>query len=398
MIRMTVDNTQTFDCLVIGAGPAGILAAGMAAGRGAHTAILERNDLVGKKLLLTGGGRCNISNLLSPNEFFKAFGREGQFLRPALAAFGPEHLKSFLADLGVSLRQEGQMLFVEGGSRSLVEGLSQFLHRRHVKVLFQQRVRNINPAGDGKFQVQTETGFFTAQKKLVITTGGKSYPNTGSSGDGLKWAYELGHEIVTPVPAMGPIYVQETIFSGLAGISLSGLQLEVLADGKRQGTFIGDFLITHHGISGPVVFDGSLSIARCLQRNKNVHLQIDLFPSVKEIDLDALDRLPHRLRENFIKNAGVNTENKPLQISRPQRHQLIQNLKSLKLTVTGTGSWDHGMVTVGGIALSQIDPTTMESRIVKGLYFAGEILDLAATCGGFNLQAAFATGYLAGIR
>jgi predicted Rossmann fold flavoprotein len=386
-----------FDCIVIGAGPAGIIAAGMAAGQGARTAILERNDLIGKKLLLTGGGRCNISNLLSPNEFFKAFGREGQFLRPALAAFGPEQLTAFLADLGVSLRQEDQMLFVNGGSRALVEGLTQFLHRRQVKTLFDQRVLNIRTAEDGTLEIQTETDSFTALKKVVITTGGKSYPNTGSTGDGLKWARELGHQIITPVPAMGTVFVQEPIFAGLSGISLSDIQLEVLADGKRQGTFTGDFLITHHGISGPVVLNSSLTVARCLQRHKNVQIQIDFFPSVKEIDLETVPPLPHRLEETFLKYVGVDIENKTLQISRTKRHQLSQILKSLKLTVTGTGSWEQGMVTVGGIALNEVNPHTMESRIVKGLYFAGEVLDLAATCGGFNLQAAFATGYLAGI-
>ncbi|MFA5863525.1 MAG: aminoacetone oxidase family FAD-binding enzyme [Phycisphaerae bacterium] len=388
---------KNFDCIVIGAGPAGIMAAGMSAGRGQKTAILERNEVIGRKLQLTGGGRCNIGNLVGIRDFLNAFGRSGQFLRQALSTFGPDELKTFLADLGISLIEEDTNLFVAGGGRKLVEGLAEFLNRRGVKVFYHQQVTAIHILSDGKFDAVTKTGSFTSSGKVIITTGGRSYPATGSTGDGFTLARQLGHEITPLVPAMGPIHLSENIFTGLAGISLPRVTIEVFIDDKREGKFTGGFLITHHGISGPAILDASLSIARGLQKNKSVYLKINFVPAGALNELDTLEKFPHRLKEMFLIHVGVDTAKKPIQISRPQRQQLFQMLKSMKLTVANTGSWDQGMVTVGGVALNQVNPRTLESLLVKGIHFAGEVLDLAASCGGYNIQAALSTGYLAGI-
>jgi len=396
MSDMTNTDRQEFDVVVIGAGPAGIMASAAAAGKGDRTLLLERNDAIGKKLKLAGGGRCNISTVVPQEDFLKAFGRDGQFLRSALAAFGPEQLTEFLAEGDVTLIYEGVQCFIAGGGNRLIEGLRKILRQRQVTVLCDQQITQIQPQDDGMFQIITQTDRFVARKKVILTTGGKSYPSLGSTGQGLTIASQLGHHITNLTPAMGPVRIQESYFENLPGISLPEVEVDVLADGKREGTFTGGFLITHHGISGPAILNASLTIARAIQKNKSVTLKINFLPAVDEKDLwDAFQKFPTRFREMISRTADI--EGKVFsQISKAHRHQLVQLLTQMKLTVVETGSWDECMVTVGGISLKEVDPRTMESKIVKGLYLAGEILDLAGICGGYNIQAAFSTGFLAG--
>lgn len=389
--------SKAFDCIVIGGGPAGMLSAGAAAGKGVRTALVERNDGVGKKLQMTGGGRCNIGNLIPPREFMAAFGREGQFLRPALEAFGAEQMERLLGEVGVRLRREGAMLFVQGGGRALVAGLKEFLLRRGVAVFCGQRVVKIEGACEGGFHLTTEGESFVATNKVVIAAGGKSYPSTGSAGDGFSLAAQLGHTVTRPIPAMGAIRLVEDFFGGLAGISVPQVTVEVLADGKRAGTFSGSLLITHGGVSGPAVLDASLVIARSMQKGRKTSIKIDFVSGGEGDEMLALEMLPHRLLETFLRRAGVDVAAREIQITRSQRQRLCEILRGLTLAVADTGSWEQGMVTVGGVALKEVEPRTMASRITAGVHFAGEVLDLAASCGGYNIQAAMATGYLAGI-
>ena len=392
-------DKNEFDVIVIGAGPAGIIAAGMSARTGRRTALLEKNDQIGRKLRLAGGGRCNISTLVPQSQFLQAFGREGQFLRQAISALGPEELKKFLAEINVDIYEQGPQLFIAGGGKKLVEALIVFLNRHHVEIRLNQKVTAILPLENGRFSVETSTDHFVARQKVILAAGGKTYPLTGSAGDGFVLAQSLGHQINPPVPAMGAVHLKESVFDGLAGISLQDVLVEVFFDNKRQGTFRGGFLITHHGVSGPAILNASLIIARGLEKHHKVSIRLHLFPD-QNIDNDTmgiLETLPQRLRAMILKQAGVDLSQKTIQITRSQRHALLSMLKGWNFEVKNTASWDQAMVTVGGVSLKQVDPKTMQSRLHPGLYFAGEVLDLAGACGGYNLQAAFSTGYLAGI-
>jgi predicted Rossmann fold flavoprotein len=387
-----------FDVVVIGAGPAGMLAAGTSSAKGMKTALLEKNDIPGKKLRLTGGGRCNVTTLVSQDDFLKAFGHDGQFLRQAINAFGPEELKLFLSEIGVETYRQGDQLFVHGGGRKLVDSLVKYLHHQGVRIFFNERAAHVRQnIEDNSLEILTQTGKYIAKQKLIITTGGKTYPLTGSEGDGLKIAEELGLKIQPTIPAMGAIALSDNIFIGLSGISLDSVSIEVFLDGKRNGKFRGGLVITHNGLSGPSSLNASLAIARGRQKTHSARIRLDFFPDENERNIDLLDRLPQRLREMLLKRAGVDTKVKSFQLTRLQRRAVQEMLTGIDLEVANTGTFENAMVTVGGVSLKEIDPRTMESRRVKNVYFAGEILDLAGACGGFNIQAAFSTGYLAGI-
>jgi hypothetical protein len=402
-------SERNFDCVIVGAGPAGMMAAAMSARQGYSTALLEKNDIVGRKLLLSGGGRCNITNTLPVNDFLRALGPNGGFIRSALAAFGRDQVIEFLRGLGISLCEESSRLYVNGGARAFVNALARLLEDSRVRVFFNERVERVGLGPTGAFEIITLNGRFVARRKVIIAAGGNSYPTTGSNGDGFTLARQLGHDIVAPLPAMGPIRLSENPFTGLAGVSTPEVGVDVDADGKSRGKFVGGLLVTHHGLSGPVILDASLVLARCLQAGKSPSVTIDFLPAVERNSLDtqlrsdaaptaALRVLPRRLRDRLLKHAGVEVQAGKVQLTRANRHRLIETLKSLTLPVANTGSWQQAMVTVGGVSLKQIDPATMESRLVKGLYFAGEVLDIAGNCGGFNIQAALSTGYLAGMN
>lgn len=390
-------DKNEFDVIVVGAGPAGIMAAGMSGKTGRRTLLLEKNDLIGRKLTLAGGGRCNVSTLVPQSEFLQAFGRDGQFLRQAIATFGPEELKNFLAEIDVAIYEQGPQVFIAGGGRKLIGSLIAFLNHQHVQILFDQKVTAITPCRENRFNVETASDHFIAHQKVILAAGGKTYPTTGSTGDGFSLAKSLGHQINSPVPAMGTIHLKDSAFSGLAGISLDDVLVEVFFDAKREGKFRGGFLITHHGVSGPAILNASLAIARGLQKKHNVSIRLHFFPDRTPDDLDALESLPQRLREMILKQAGVDLSQKTIQFTRSQRHTILSMLTGWKFEIADTGSWEQAMVTVGGVSLKQVDPKTMQSLLVPGLYLAGEVLDLAGACGGYNIQAAFSTGYLAGI-
>jgi predicted Rossmann fold flavoprotein len=312
-------------------------------------------------------------------------------------AFGPAELKNFLTDIGASTYQEGDQLFVHGGGRKLVESLAEYLRRQGVHLFFKERVIQVSPQDDGSVEILTASAKYTAKQKLIITTGGKTYPKTGSEGDGYELAEKMGVQVSKTVPAMGAIALSDNIFIGLSGISLDQALIEVFLDGKREGKFIGGLVLTHHGLSGPAALNASLAIARGFQKGQPAAIRICFFPDEKEPSLELLDRLPQRLREMLLNRVGVDTKVKTLQITKTQRHTILEMLRGIDLAVTDTGSFENAMVTVGGVCLKEIDPQTMECRRIKNVYFAGEVLDLAGACGGFNIQAAFSTGYLAGI-
>ena len=395
-------DAREFDVLVIGAGPSGIIAAIIAAERGLRVGLLERNDLIGRKLLLAGGGRCNVSSNVGLEDFLKGFGRDGRFLRQAMMAFDFDALQNFLDRLGAQSYQNEDQLFIRGGGRVFVDALGGELRNLGVKVMLSQRVAKIIYSG----QVHTETdqAFFDVitekdrylARKVILALGGRSYPITGSSGDGFRLARELGHNVVTPTPAMGPIRVKKNPFAGLAGISLERVRVEVFLDSKRVGSFEGGLLLTHHGLSGPAILNASIEIARGFQKKQLAEVKIYLFPDERIDDPFAVDKLPKRIRNQVLAGLGVDLMKKPIQFTRTQRHELLEFLNGFKLEVAELSAWEEAMVTAGGVALSEVDPKSMASKKVDGLYIAGELLDLAGNCGGYNIHSAFATGYLAG--
>ena len=392
--------------MVIGAGPAGLMAAATAAARGLRTALLEKNDQVGRKLRLSGGGNGNISPDVPLDRFIREMGPSGPFLRSALAAFGSELLEAFCAELGLRLECDQGRRLVRGGSAAFTEAMVRHVREVGARLILSRPVQNVRFESSGGFYVSTAEGDLEAAT-VVIAAGGRSYPRTGSSGDGFELARRLGHSVVAPMPALGPVRLAEGVFAGLAGVSVPRVECQVLADGKVRGRFAGAMLTTHTGLSGPAVLDASLVLARELRDGRKAHLRIDLLPGLERErietalrdqppDLAVLADLPQRLVRRLLELAGADLAARTLQLTRPQRHRLVELVKANMVAVADTGSWETAMVTEGGVSLKEIDPRTMQSRAVPGLFLAGEVIDAAGPCGGYNIHVALATGRLAG--
>ena len=415
-----------FDLAVVGAGPAGLLAAIAAAERGRRVVLLEQLPRPGVKLLATGGGRCNLTNTLPPDEFPARFGRHGRFIQPALAAFGPDALRRFLHSLGVpTAATDGLHVFPVSDSAADVR---RALVRRARELGVRLRLATTADAlwieDDALRGIQTSRGRVAAPA-VILATGGKGYPDLGATGSGYALARQAGHTIVDSTPALVPLVTRETWPRELAGLALSPARVRIdlpgrppafahgLRCGKRAG-ITGDILFTHTGLSGPAVLDLSGDVAVLLRDRAEVPLRLDLAPGTTRADwLARLDswplsegrktirtllaaHFPRALADLLCRLAGLDPATRPAQVSRPARRALADLLTALPLTVTATEGWDRAMVTRGGVALKEVDPKTLRSRRLAGLAFAGEILDLDAPSGGFNLQWAFSSGHLAG--
>ncbi|MGI6357531.1 MAG: NAD(P)/FAD-dependent oxidoreductase [Bacillota bacterium] len=402
--------------IVIGGGPAGMLAAGRAAALGSQVWLLEKNERLGKKLVITGKGRCNVTNDADPDTLIKNIPGNGRFLYSAFAAFGSDDLQTLLQDHGVELKVErGNRVFPKSDrSFDVVDGLRRFLERNRVRVELGVQVDEIIAEAGAVVGVQAQGKLYPAEA-AIICTGGASYPATGSTGDGYRLAERLGHTIVPPKPALVPLEVQESWAKELMGLTLKNVRLTLFQGGKQLGSEFGEMLFTHFGISGPTV----LSLSRLVthQRKKGdapITAQIDLKPALRPEQLDqrlqrdfskyqrkqlqnALDELlPKRLIPAVIDQSGVNPEKPVHQITREERQALQRTLNDLTLTITGTRPLSEAIVTAGGVSVKEINPKNMESKLVSGLFFAGEVIDIDGYTGGFNLQAAFSTGFLAG--
>ena len=403
--------------LVVGAGPAGLMAAIAAARQGARVTLLEQLPRPGAKLLATGGGHCNLTNTLPPEEFPARFGRQGRFLSPALDLLPPESLRQFFADLGVpTLAQDGFHVFpVSHTASSVLQALLQEARRLGVELLTLARAE-ARELRDGRVTgLATSTGPREAPR-IILATGGRSYPALGATGTGYRLAEQAGHAIVPLVPALVPLLSRETWPSRCAGVTLSPCRLVLDHPGCSRAGVSGDLSFTHGGISGPAVLDLSREVSLLLRRETEVRLLLDLAPGtsaaawLERFDgwqqaegqkqlLTLLDRyLPLSLAEVICDLAGLAGGLKPAQIPRAGRARLAGLLTALPLTITATGGWDKAMVTRGGVSLKEVDPRTLESKKLPGLHFAGEILDLDGPCGGYNLQWAFSSGWLAGTR
>lgn len=401
--------------LVLGAGAAGMLAAGMAARGGSLVTLLERNDRVGKKLRITGKGRCNVTNNCDTAAFIAAVPQNGRFLYSAAAAFSPQDTMAFFESLHVPLKTErGNRVFPQSEKASdIVKALEGFcldngvelINARAKKLLIKEgRIAGVL-AGDGRE--------FLADS-VVVACGGKSYPMTGSTGDGYTLASEAGHTITPIRPSLVPLISAESWCRELQGLSLRNVAVKLLDTQKKKTVYedFGELLFTHFGLSGPVILSASAHM-RDMSPGR-YQIAIDLKPALSPEQLDR------RVQRDFQKNQNRNFENalsellprklipvavrlsgiagtcKCNQLTKEMRRDFVSLLKSLKVTIEGFRPIDEAIVTCGGVSVKEINPKTMESKKVKGLYFAGEVIDVDAYTGGFNLQIAFSTGYLAG--
>ena len=402
---------RNYDVIVIGGGPAGMFAAITAARQGKKVLLLERNDRLGKKLLITGKGRCNVTNDCTQQEVLQNTPRNGRFLYSAMTAFPPEKTKAFFEDLGCALKTErGSRVFpVTDKAQSILDCLQKELRRLHVTVKT-ARVRHILTE-DGHV-----TGVETQDEKLfadwvILATGGASYPTTGSTGDGYAMAAELGHTIIPAEGSLVPLETAGTDCQEMQGLSLRNVGVKLLnAKGKVLYKDFGELLFTHFGISGPTVLSAS-----CHLKGEGCRLVIDLKPALEESKLDDrllrdLDMYQNRTMENaltdllprsmipvVLRRLDIDPNLQANSLTKQKRRELVQLLKAFCVEITGKRPVSEAIITSGGVKVSEIDPKTMASKKVPGLYFAGEIIDCDAYTGGFNLQIAWATAYAAGM-
>jgi len=399
---------------VIGAGPAGLMAAGEAAGAGAAVTLLEAGDRPGRKLLLTGKGRCNLSNTLPLEEFLQGFGPNGVFLRNGCHRFFCGQLREFFAGIGIetAIERGGRIYPAHGGAAAVLDALLAWVRSRDVRVLLQHRVTRVTPESGGGFLVAA-AGVAERAERVVLAVGGASYPQTGSRGDGYRIAAALGHRIVTPRPALVPVVCGEPFFKRLAGLKLRNVRLTAHPSGLPASESFGEVHATPFGISGPAVFPLSARIG-ALAAAAPVPLLIDLKPGLDAAKLEArvaremnslssrslaavlATLLPRQLIPVFLEIAELDGTLPAAQAGRTAREKILGLLRAFPCTAVGTLPIAQGMATAGGVDLREVHPVTMESRLIPGFFFAGEVLDLDGDTGGYNLQAAFTTGYLAG--
>ncbi|WP_321368418.1 NAD(P)/FAD-dependent oxidoreductase [uncultured Desulfuromusa sp.] len=407
---------KKYDVIVIGGGPAGIFAAGFAALSGARVLLLEKKRRCGSKLLITGKGRCNVTNSeTDPRRFSEVFGRNGKALLTALYAFGVDDTINFFQERGLPLKIErGGRVFPEKGKAIDVKKvLDRFVVTSGVALRTSCTVQKIHSEGGLLTSVDTSVGKFAADR-FVIATGGLSYPETGCTGDGYDWAKKLDHSLIVPEPALVPVFLAENWTRELSDFNLKNVHVAVQQQGKIMTERFGEAFFTAGGIGGPIILDMSADIRAALKRGE-VQLLLDLKPAV-ELGLfdkrlqrelaahsnkafhNSLDNLlPKDMIPLFLRLSGIAAEKKCHSVTRTERNKLLSLFKALELTVTGVEGFKKAIITSGGIPLNEIDMRTMCSRKVANLYFAGEIIDLDGPTGGYNLQLCWSTGYLAGI-
>ncbi len=385
---------------VVGGGASGLMVAGLLTKSGHDVTVLDHNEKAGKKLYITGKGRCNLTNLCPPDEFLQSVVCGEKFVRSAIYNFTSQDTVNFFEELGLRTKLErGNRVFPESDKSSdVIKVLKE--HCRDVKFCFKQNVKKIEKLG-AKFLLTTDEHKFEFDK-VVVATGGKSYSSTGSDGSGYKFAQNFGHKIVPIVPALCPIKLKDDV-SSLQGVSLKNVSLKVNFDGKKK-EFFGEMMFTDCGITGPIV----LTTSSFVNRAREVELSLDFKPALstkqlenrllrdfdgaKNKELKSVMRglLPKAVAEVFVKKIGLDGEKKINSITKEEREKIVKNLKEFPLHFGGLYDLDAGIVTSGGVELSQINPKTFESKLVSGLYFLGEVLDVDALTGGFNLQICWA--------
>ena len=401
--------------IVIGGGAAGLMAALSAAEAGASVLLLEGNEKLGKKIYITGKGRCNVTNACEPAAFMNKVVKNPRFLFSALNAFGPEDMMALLERLGCPVKVErGDRVFpVSEKASDVTRALEKELRRLGVSIRLNTKVSHILVENTAVCGVELEDGTRLEADRVIVATGGQSYPSTGSTGDGFRWMAELGHTVYPPLPSLIPLTCGAAWVSALQGLSLKNVRLTLKRGKKVLYSDVGEMLFTHFGISGPLVLSASAHMAELAP--EDVEVLLDLKPGLTAEQLDArllreLDApgkrqlrtllttlYPASLAEEMPALCGIPAHTPACEITREQRARLVRAGKELPLPVNGTRSLSEAVVTRGGVSVKEIDPATMESKKIHGLYAAGELLDVDAMTGGFNLQIAFSTGRLAGM-
>ncbi len=399
--------------LIIGAGPAGMMAAIAAADRGAQVILLEKNEKLGKKLYITGKGRCNITNSCPTQDFFDNVVSNPKFLYSAIYTFDQNAVCSFLESEGLRLKEErGQRIFPESDKSSdVIKTLERALRKRNVQIRLNTCIDRVVTDENGFAKVITSKGESIKADALIIATGGLSYKSTGSTGDGYKFAARMGHKIKDTVPSLVPLRAKEGYIKDLEGLSLRNVNLSI----DRFSDF-GEMLFTADGISGPLVLTASSELCRKISSAQNgLPASIDLKPALTEEQLDqrilrdfseeknkafknSLNKLlPSKIIPVVVDLSRISADKKVNEITREERRRLTELIKAFPLTITGNKGFEQAVITQGGVNVREVDASTMESKIVQNVYFAGEVLDVDAYTGGFNLQIAWSTGYLAGV-
>jgi predicted Rossmann fold flavoprotein len=404
-----------FDVIVVGAGPAGLLAAGRAAELGGRVLVLEKMEREGRKLLITGKGRCNITNSADVPEFLKHVYPKARFLRNAFSRYYNEDIIRLLERYGVDITLErGGRYFPTGNKASeVLRALLDWNRDLKVEIRCHQRVEKIIVEDETVRGVQAN-GQNILASHVVLATGGKSYPATGSNGEGYELAKQAGHTVETPRPALVPLETAGNTAQKLQGLSLKNVRVAVWVNDKKAEEAFGEMIFTHYGVSGPIILTLSRFVVAELHRKNKVELSIDLKPALDEQKLDKrllrdLDEygkkkignifrfwLPSGMIPVFMELLELDPEKAGHQVSSKERKKIRYLLKNFRLSVSGHRSFKEAIITAGGIPTTEISAKTMESKLVKGLYFAGEIIDLDAETGGYNLQIAYSTGWLAG--
>lgn len=411
--------------IVIGGGPAGMMAAIASAENGNNVILLEKKERLGRKLLITGKGRCNITSSLPIEEFIQNIPGNGQFLYSAFKNYTNNDIINFLNEEGLEVKEErGNRIFpVTDKSLDVLKCFTKRLKELNVKIEYNMEVTEIIPKNEAeKLKVKTANNKIFEADKVILATGGKSYPLTGSTGDGYELVEKLGHTVTKIRPSLVPLEAfEQNMCKELQGLSLRNVNIEL--KNKENNKIIyqdfGEMLFTHFGVSGPTILSSSAHLVRYknigeLLKNKKIVLSIDFKPALSEEKLDertlrdfaefknkqfknSLDKLlPQKLIPVIIEKSGINPDKKVNEINKKERHRLVDLLKNFEVTIKGFRPIDEAIVTSGGINIKEINPKTMESKLVDGLYFAGEIIDVDAYTGGFNLQIAYSTGYTAG--
>ncbi len=401
---------------IVGAGAAGLLAAVTAAHEGAHVSLFEKMPKVGLKMGITGKGRCNLTNSAPIRDFIGKTPGNGKFLYSAYEKFDNEDFLDLLHSWGLETKVErgGRVFPASDDAQEVRHLFMKILEREKVDLHLNEPVTHLLREEGRVTGVMTSKGQYSADA-VIVTTGGASYPRTGSTGDGYGMAGEVGHKVTRIRPALIPLVCAESFCKALQGISLKNVTLSVDGGGRRKAEEFGEMLFTHFGVSGPIVLSLSDKVSLWLSQGHKVTGSIDLKPALTEEVLDkrvlrdlekyhlkqmsgALsDLMPHRMIDIVLAMAGIPRELPASDLKKGDRLRLVHTLKNMKLTITGTRPVEEAIVTAGGVSVKEINPSTMESKLVKNLYFAGEVLDVHAFTGGYNLQAAFSTGHLAAL-
>lgn len=407
-----------WEVVVVGAGAAGLLAAARAAERGKRTLLLEKNRKVGVKILMSGGTRCNLTHATNAQGIVAAYGKQGRFLHSALAALGPSDLVEMFHAEGVPTKVEstGKIFPVSDRALDVQQALLRRLHRSGCVLALGEPLLDLR-VGEHGFQLTTDARQF-ASEKVIVTTGGKSYPGCGTAGDAYAWAQLLGHNLVPPRPALVPLTTTASWVPPLSGITIPDVVVKVvdLTLPPKKATLAqarGSFLFTHFGLSGPAILDVSRAVT-AREDLRNLALVCDFLPDDSAESLDQLllhaqqsegkkqlvsvlpEQLPRRLREAALSLAGISPDRKAAELPKAVRQQIVANIKECRIGVHGTLGFKKAEVTAGGVPLNEVNSKDMQSKIVPNLYWAGEVLDLDGPIGGYNFQAAFSTGWLAG--